>query len=193
MRFITLVGVFLINTAAAQDWSDTMDLDENSLTTFVGESKHYGYKQNDKIVIKPKYEDAYNFHCDYASAKFNGRWGIISRNGKWKIKPTEDFISPVVDNRYIIYSDSTFFVCVMDGTKEEHGNLLKIDYLKYLELIKNSHDPDKDLILRIAQMYDPLNSDNRHDDLERFYKVLSRHLISFYWSTKWVLSEGLVK
>jgi len=37
-----------------------------------------GYKQNDKVIIKPRFEEGNNFHFEYTSAKFDGKWGIIN-------------------------------------------------------------------------------------------------------------------
>lgn len=49
--------------------------------------KKYDRSENDKFVIEPQFEDAFNFREGLASVKINGKWGYIDRTGKFAIKP----------------------------------------------------------------------------------------------------------
>lgn len=51
----------------------------------------WGYMdQSWKVRIEAKYEDARDFHEDFAAAKQHGRWGFINMKGDWIIPATFD-------------------------------------------------------------------------------------------------------
>ncbi len=48
----------------------------------------WGYiNQKRKFIIKPKFEEAKNFHNGYARVRVDDKWGYINRNGEFVIKP----------------------------------------------------------------------------------------------------------
>jgi WG containing repeat len=56
--------------------------------------KAYDAFKNDKFVIEPQFEDAYNFCEGLAPVKINGKWGYIDKTGKFAIKPQFDSAQP---------------------------------------------------------------------------------------------------
>jgi hypothetical protein len=59
-----------------------------SLLLPYNDGKKWGYiKENGNVIITPKYDEAYLFQEDVASALFEGKFGFIDRNGNFVIKP----------------------------------------------------------------------------------------------------------
>jgi len=56
--------------------------------------KEYDSSKNDKFVIEPQFEDAFNFREGLASVKINGKRGYIDKTGKFAIKPQFDIALP---------------------------------------------------------------------------------------------------
>lgn len=58
-----------------------------------------------RFAIDPAYEEARDFHNDYAAVKVDGKWGFIHRNGRWLIEPqfddADDFDDAVASNDFL--------------------------------------------------------------------------------------------
>ncbi|MBQ9245103.1 WG repeat-containing protein [bacterium] len=55
-------------------------------------SKLYGFKKGDEVIIPAKFDNAdYFFMTDYASASQNKKWGIIDKQGSWLIEPVQNY------------------------------------------------------------------------------------------------------
>lgn len=51
----------------------------------------WGYlNRNGKVVVKPKFENAYGFNFGFAAVKVNGKWGFINPDGKLEIPAVFD-------------------------------------------------------------------------------------------------------
>jgi len=74
-----------------------------------------------RFAIEPAYEDARDFHNDYAAVKVNGKWGYIHRNGRWLIEPqfdeADDFDDAVASNDFNLPS----------GRDRERNNIRRED------------------------------------------------------------------
>lgn len=54
----------------------------------------WGYKKDEKIIIKPQFEDGEQFLNPIGTlVKKYGKWGLIDTNGNWIIEPNYDYVS----------------------------------------------------------------------------------------------------
>lgn len=58
-----------------------------------------------RFAVDPVFEDARDFHNDYAAVKQGGKWGYIHRNGRWLIEPqfddADDFDDAVASDDFL--------------------------------------------------------------------------------------------
>ena len=81
-----------------------------------------------KIIIQPKYQNAFSFSCGLAQVKQDGEWGYVNRNDTFIIKPQFDTCSQFINGlAYAKSSKNGFFIeGYIDGTgkfiwyKERH-------------------------------------------------------------------------
>src|SRR6185436_13140735 len=80
---------------------------QSPITVFKNESGKYGFKKDNRIIIAPKYDSAYNFEDHLARVKLNNKWGYIDETGKETIPIKFFWVQPAV------------FMNVMDGSGNE--------------------------------------------------------------------------
>ena len=67
------------------------------------DSKLYGYKDKEKVIINAQYDGAdFYFLDDFASASIDNKWGIINKQGEWIVQPTADSRLDYIINENVI-------------------------------------------------------------------------------------------
>jgi len=153
MRTFLFIFLGLPFLPFSQSWSDSLDLNENSRYVFFDSLQgKYGYIQNGEVVIKPKFEDGFSYHSNFATVKKNGKWGAINKKGRWKIAPRYDLMSTIVNGQYLAEKKSIFYWKTVSGKVLYSGKFFKIDYLKLLYYAKQSELEEKELVVRVLEM-----------------------------------------
>lgn len=65
---------------------------------FKDENGKFGFKLNNEIIIKAKFEESYNFKEGLAIVKLNNKYGFIDLTGKEIVEIKYELIYPFVDN-----------------------------------------------------------------------------------------------
>lgn len=194
MRFIFLFLICLSFISSAQNWSDSLDLNESSKYIYYDSLEgKFGYTQSGKVVIKPKFDAGFSFHSKLATVKTNGKWGAINKKGRWKIAPSYDLMSTIINGQYLAEKESVFYWKTVSGKVLYSGDFFKIDYLKLLNHTKKSQLEDKELIIRVLEMeisrFNICGSEEDH--LKRKSTVYSHLLIHRYYFTKLFMGGSL--
>jgi hypothetical protein len=189
--FNTLLFFFFCSFCVAQNWIDSVDLEKSDLLAFRDSSDLIGFRKRDKVVIEPRYQSGYNFYGNCTSVELDSNWIIIQRNGKVYADPGHDLISPIYRRHYFALKDSVFFLLDLSGKGMHHTKFIDIDYLAFLQELKNSSDPDAKLILRILEMYNVSKYVDNTWWREDVKYNISVFIMRRYWATKWAACQLL--
>ena len=116
-----------------------------------------------------------------------GKYGVEDSTGKWIVQPEFDLISPIVNNQFIGLKGTRFIV--FDDFKKIKSieGPFDTDYIEYSDVAEKSDLEDKDLIVRIIEMY----FDGHHYELNDTKMTLSKTMLYDESTTKWILSKIL--
>ena len=91
---------------------------DSTLLIMVELDGKYGFiNENGKEVIKPIYENMYNFSGDYVRLMLNGKWGYLDRFGK-KVTPfIYDAVSPFVNGYAEVVLNNEKMLIDLNGKK----------------------------------------------------------------------------
>ncbi|UKN00320.1 hypothetical protein K6119_11300 [Paracrocinitomix mangrovi] len=192
---LILLSVLSVHYSLTQKYTDSSYISVSKPTIFMDSNNLTGFKKNERIIVGAQFRKAFGFNCNLTTvADTSNRYGIIKKNGKWAIEPSFQLISPVLNKYYITLKDSVFQVYKGKRELYAHKGHFDVDYKEYVKMIQESDIIDKDLILRVLKMYGvgyPTTEtrDNYLDEQRRMYFMLSKTMLTAYWSTDWILSK----
>lgn len=114
--------------------------------------KKMGYQnENKEVVIQPQFEKANNFIGQIAIVEINGRWGVINKLGKFILQPKYEELK--IYKNYIFSQDNSNEIIYTSKGKYLGNVASLLTWDDFQSAMANSKIQDKDIIVRVLQMY----------------------------------------
>jgi len=130
LLILSLSHSLFINFSSAQNTSG------NSLIRIFSENKVGYIDTTGKLIIPPKFANAYEFYDGLAAARVNSKYGFINTNGEFVFQPKYDYAESFRKGTALIYRDSIAGFLFEDGREIFFPNYRSFKFINSINDIK---------------------------------------------------------